>query len=318
MQRRPQVNTHRQPSQQQKRTFYVEGEDALKVWTHESGSQVVARSGVPQHYLAVQVDRTLRRPTILAAPTGNSEQIKYRVKAFPYKYLEGPDKRIVQSVVEALQLDSAPPAARASATSLVNDLTRMFKDREAISLETYLNVNNEGKLGVCRAALRFDDSARKSSGRQEDLQQYRRLEEEDPDEVEAAKDGIVLVRLDDPEARIGTLINGAGLAMNAVDALSDYGARSTNFLDTGGKATSDTVKKSFELLLKDHRVKVIFVNIFGGLTLCDMIANGIMMAFKDLDMKIPVVVRLRGTNEEKGQKMVSSSSGLLYQHRLTL
>lgn len=99
-------------------------------------------------------------------------------------------------------------------------------------------------------------------------------------------------------------VNGAGLAMNTVDALADHGGRCANFLDTGGKATSETVKSSFRIILKDSRVKTIFVNIFGGLTLCDMIANGVILAYKDLGIKVPVVVRLRGSNEELGQKMV--------------
>ena len=93
--------------------------------------------------------------------------------------------------------------------------------------------------------------------------------------------------------------------MNTVDAIADLGGKCANFLDTGGKATSETVKTSFKILLKDSRVKTIFVNIFGGLTLCNMIADGIVLAYKDLGIKVPVVVRLRGTNEEIGQKMVS-------------
>ena len=92
--------------------------------------------------------------------------------------------------------------------------------------------------------------------------------------------------------------------MNTVDALSRYGGHCTNFLDTGGKATSETVKASFRIVSSDSRVKAIFVNIFGGLTRCDMIAEGIILAFRDLGMRVPVVVRLRGTNEEIGQKMV--------------
>ena len=95
--------------------------------------------------------------------------------------------------------------------------------------------------------------------------------------------------------------------MNTVDAISDLGGKCSNFLDTGGKATSETVKSSFHIILKDPRVKTIFVNIFGGLTLCDMIANGIILAYKDLGIEVPVVVRLRGTNEEIGQNMVSKS-----------
>ena len=99
-------------------------------------------------------------------------------------------------------------------------------------------------------------------------------------------------------------VNGAGLAMNTNDAIADLGGMCANFLDTGGKATSETVKTSFKIILNDPRVKVVFVNIFGGLTLCDMIAEGIMLAYKELGINVPVVVRLRGTNEKIGQKMV--------------
>jgi succinyl-CoA synthetase alpha subunit len=103
--------------------------------------------------------------------------------------------------------------------------------------------------------------------------------------------------------------------MNTVDALTIHGGHCANFLDTGGKATSETVKSSFRIICSDPRVNAVFVNIFGGLTRCDMIAEGIIMAFRDLDMKVPVVVRLRGTNEELGQKMVrypKRYAGLLF------
>lgn len=100
-------------------------------------------------------------------------------------------------------------------------------------------------------------------------------------------------------------VNGAGLAMNTVDALADHGGQCSNFLDTGGKATAETVKASFGLILKDPNVKVVFVNIFGGLTRCDMIAEGIILAYREVKIGVPVVVRLRGTNEGEGQKLVS-------------
>lgn len=106
--------------------------------------------------------------------------------------------------------------------------------------------------------------------------------------------------------------------MNTNDAVHDLGGKCTNFLDTGGKATSETVKASFRIILMDARVKTIFVNIFGGLTLCDMIAEGIILAYKVLDIKLPVVVRLRGTNEEIGQKMVRTSFLLLSRCSKTL
>jgi len=100
--------------------------------------------------------------------------------------------------------------------------------------------------------------------------------------------------------------------MNTIDALADAGGKAANFLDTGGKATSDTVKKSFQIILRDERVKVVFVNIFGGLTLGDMIANGVLLAFKELDMRLPVVVRIRGTNEKEGQQIVSFPTAKLF------
>lgn len=114
----------------------------------------------------------------------------------------------------------------------------------------------------------------------------------------------------EPRNLIGTLVNGAGLAMNTIDVLSlrlsapPYSTSAANFLDTGGKATSETIKTSFKLILSDPRVSVVFVNIFGGLTLCDMIAEGIIMAFKEVGVDKPVVVRLRGTNEEVGQEIL--------------
>ena len=100
-------------------------------------------------------------------------------------------------------------------------------------------------------------------------------------------------------------MNGAGLAINSEDALTIHGGHCANFLDTGGKATTETVKSSFRIITSDRRVKAIFVNIFGGLTRCDMIAEGIILAFQEMEMTVPVVVRLRGTNEERGQQMVS-------------
>ena len=156
--------------------------------------------------------------------------------------------------------------------------------------------------------FRSDDSSFRSSKRQADIHNLRQKEREQPEEVEAEKDGIVYVRMDEEDANIGTLVNGAGLAMNTVDALRLHGGKAVNFLDTGGKATSETVKKSFELILKDERVKVIFVNIFGGLTDGGMIADGILLAFKEVDMKnIPVVVRIRGTNDQEGQRKIAES-----------
>ena len=263
------------------------------------------RKEADKRFLAFTVNRSDRCPAIIASPTAQEGKIRPRSRTFNYDYRAGPDEATSKAVFEHLHMDAAPPAAMATLGKILKSLADLFKGKEAYALSIHISGTQDGNLQVERAEFGFDDSAYKSCKRQEDLVALRDRTLEDPDEVEGEKDGIVYVKLDDPEARIGTLDNGAGLAMNTVDALHGLGANPTNFLDTGGKATSGTIKKSFELLLKDSRTKVIFVNIFGGLTLCDMIADGIMLAFKDLSMSVPVVVRLRGTNEEKGQKMVS-------------
>ena len=265
-----------------------------------------AGQGADRHFLGVTVDRSNRCPALIVSPTADASQIFTRAKTFSYGYNHGPDQQTIKAAMAHLQMDAAPPAAMASVAKLIDVLVDIFKSKEAYALSTYFKHTQDGNIEVDDAKFSFDNSAYVSAKRQHDIHALRDTSKEDADEVEAEKSGIIYVKLDDPQANIGTLINGAGLAMNATDALSEYGARPTNFLDTGGKATSETIKKAFEVLLRDERIKVIFVNIFGGLTLCDMIAEGILLAFKDLDMKIPIVVRLRGTNEEKGQQIVSS------------
>lgn len=258
-----------------------------------------------QRFLAITVDRSNRCPAVLVSPSTDPDQMYPRCKSFPYDYATGPDSNTIREAMRHMQLSAAPPLGGAAAGKLISTLAQIFKEKEAYALSTYLSGQPDGSLAVHKAQFSFDNSAYKSAKRQADVHEQRDRSKEDQDELSVEGEGIVYIKLDDPEASIGTLINGAGLAMNANDALTLRGARPTNFLDTGGKATKETVKMSFEVLLRDPRVKVIFVNIFGGLTLCDMIAEGIMLAFKDLEMKIPVVVRLRGTNEERGQRMVS-------------
>ena len=261
------------------------------------------------YYIGIIVDRTERSPCIAVAPTADPSAIDARVKRFPYDWQEGPTDSLISSAVDYLQIGSQQ-TAKQQITQLITSLAKMYKEKEAIILSGCVSVGGSGNLKLHQPSLTlmFDDAAYRSTKRQEDIHRLRQKDQEVPEEVEAEKDGIVYVKFDDPEGKIGTLVNGAGLAMNTVDALKLHGGRATNFLDTGGKATSETVKKSFELILQDPRVKVIFVNIFGGLTDGGMIANGILLAFKEVDMKnIPVVVRIRGTNEEVGQKTIAES-----------
>ncbi|OQO04848.1 hypothetical protein B0A48_07865 [Cryoendolithus antarcticus] len=302
-------------AQHQRRNLVLkadQGPGVLKPYLDEVHGVSISTEAAPEDgfYLSVTVDRTERQPALATAPTSDPTQLRDRIKRFPYSWLEGPTRSTVDAAVQHMQLSSAPPQAKTQIASLLQTLAKMYKDKEAVTLASSISLTSEGNIQLHQPSflLQFDDSAFKSLKRQEDIFALRQKETEQAEEVEAEKDGIVYVKLEDPEANIGTLVNGAGLAMNTVDALRQYGGRATNFLDTGGKATADTVKKSFELILRDPRVKVIFVNIFGGLTDGGMIADGVLLAFKEVDMKgVPVVVRIRGTNEEVGQKRIAES-----------
>lgn len=220
-----------------------------------------------------------------------------------------------------LQLDAAPSKTKAQIEQLIRNLWDLYTQKEAITTTLSVSISaNSHDIAVHEPYLFFDDAAFKSNNRQADLHALRDMTSVSATEREAEHAGIVYIPLPSPPSSspepptnlIGTLVNGAGLAMNANDVLtlrlsdpsSPHATAPANFLDTGGKATSDTIKTSFKLILSDPRVSVVFVNIFGGLTLCDMIAEGIILAFKEVGVDKPVVVRLRGTNEELGQEVL--------------
>ncbi|KAL2067101.1 hypothetical protein VTL71DRAFT_1525 [Oculimacula yallundae] len=286
----------------QRRSLYVR-EDLAQDLLRERGFNASEYSGKgTKRMLAVGVDRANMSPCIIASPATDPENPHAEAKKFPFEYKTGVDASQIQAIADHLHLGES---SKESLPKLINGLVKLYMEKEAFLLETTF-VERLGDLKIVGANFGFDDAAFRSTKRQADIHGLRRIEEEDAQEVEAEKDGIVYIKLAG-DGNIGTLVNGAGLAMNTVDALADAGGKAANFLDTGGKATSETVKKSFQVILQDPRVKVIFVNIFGGLTLGDMIANGILLAFKELEMRLPVVVRIRGTNEEEGQKIISES-----------
>lgn len=289
---------------QQKRTLYISHEHASDL-LRERGINVSNDSTAKnQRLLSISIDRTAKSPSIVVSATTEESQIYAKTKTFPFDYRTGVGALQFSAIAEAIGLPNAQEPLKA----LINKLVTLYMEKEAFLLETHV-VERLGNLEVVNTHFGFDDAAFRSTKRQADIHGLRAIDSEDPHEIEAEKDGIVYIKFAG-NGNIGTLVNGAGLAMNTVDALADAGGKAANFLDTGGKATSETVKKSFEVILADPRVKAIFVNIFGGLTLGDMIANGVLLAFKDLDMKIPVVVRIRGTNEAEGQKIVSQVFGV--------
>jgi succinyl-CoA synthetase alpha subunit len=285
------------------------------------------------HYLGISPHRVNRSPSIIAAPTANPDQLHHRVRRFPFDYREGPSPKAVNDAIAWLQIDAAPSKAKAQVAETITNLWKLYTKKEAIDAHVSLSLNpNQDEIQIYNPYLLFDDAPYRSNQRQADLHALRN--ELSPTELEAEQAGIVYIPLDTPQpdsrlqasstppcatdssARnlVGTLVNGAGLAMNTNDVLHlrlsqpPYSTANANFLDTGGKATSQTIMTSFKLILSDPRVAVVFVNIFGGLTLADMIAEGIILAFKEVGVDKPVVVRLRGTNEEKGQEVLAKAN----------
>ncbi len=176
----------------------------------------------------------------------------------------------------------------------------MAYDCEMIEINP-LALNKENQLQILDLKMSFDDNA---MFRHPDLQELRDFEEEDARELEASKYGLSYVSL---TGNIGCLVNGAGLAMGTMDIIKQYGGDPANFLDVGGGANQETVTQAFRIILRDKAVKGIFVNIFGGIMKCDVIANGIVAAVKDLGLKVPLVVRLEGTNVDLGKKILIES-----------
>jgi succinyl-CoA synthetase beta subunit len=188
------------------------------------------------------------------------------------------------------------------ATPFFQALYRAFIDTDASMVE--INpcvVTGDGKLVALDAKVTFDDNA---LFRHKDLRELRDLDEEDPLEVEASKYGLNYIKLD---GTVACMVNGAGLAMATMDIIKYTGGSPANFLDVGGGATADQVKNAFHILLSDPEVRAVFINIFGGILRCDVLATGVVAAAKDLHVKIPIVVRMEGTNVERGQQILRES-----------
>ncbi|KAF2873882.1 succinyl-CoA ligase subunit alpha [Massariosphaeria phaeospora] len=275
----------------------------------------------PSHFLGITVARSARSPSIITSPTTSPTQLPNRIHHTPFDYRIGPTPSTIASALSHLQLDAAPPKATAQTASLIHNLWALYREKEAITATVSLSVStSEDGIEVHDPYLLLDDAAFKSNGRQSDLHARRDTSHVPAAVLEAEAHGIVYIPLE-PAAQcathlIGTLVNGAGLALNTLDVLALRLASpptctaAANFLDTGGKATAATISTSFKLILSDPRVSVVFVNIFGGLTLCDMIAEGIVLACREVEVGVgvgvrkPVVVRLRGTRESEGMEVL--------------
>lgn len=317
---------------QQTRGLHLDSSASQKLLREEKTNATFQWNRSQSRYLALGIDRATRSPClitgILQGTKARRDPAKFTKILLPpgatdILALDGTKawEEIAATLMDKLQVadKTKTGAVAAGLGGVIRDLGRVFRDKEAkhVGLEFSVLEYKNGKVlfPVYDLRVELDDAAPRSGGRLADVHyRYGALEARDPGAREAEAEGIVYHRLNpgDRAHNIGTLVNGAGLAMNTVDALAEHGGWAANFLDTGGKATSETVRRSFEIILQDDRVRVVFVNIFGGLTLGDMIARGIVLAYKEVDIKVPVVVRIRGTNEEEGQRIIAESGLPLY------
>ena len=256
-------------------------------------------------YLSILVDRAAEVPVIMASAAGGME-IEEVAKKDPSAILRetihpavGLEPYQARKIAFGLGL---PLEVVNYATPFLQALYRAFTDTDASLLEINPCVlTGDGKLVALDAKMTFDDNA---LFRHKELRELRDLDEEDPLEVEASKYGLNYIKLD---GSVACMVNGAGLAMATMDIIKYAGGSPANFLDVGGGASSDQVKNAFRILMNDPAVKAVFINIFGGILRCDVLATGVVAAAKDLQWKVPVVVRMEGTNVEVGQQILRDS-----------
>ena len=256
-------------------------------------------------YLSFLVDRASSRITILASTEGGVEIEEVAEKT--------PEKIVRVAIDPALGLSAFQAREVAFALKLEGDafkkgviflqnMYRLFVEKDCSMIEVNpLVVTKTGDVIALDAKMGFDDNA---LFRHPDILAFRDLNEEAPEEIEASKFNLNFIKLD---GTIGCMVNGAGLAMGTMDIIKYHGGSPANFLDVGGSATEDAVMNAFRIILQDKAVKGVMVNIFGGIMRCDIVAGGIVKAAKQIGIKVPVVVRLEGTNVEEGKKILADS-----------
>jgi succinyl-CoA synthetase beta subunit len=256
-------------------------------------------------YLSALVDRATSRIAFIVSTEGGMdiEEVAHKtpekIQTFQIEPAVGYSPYIGNEIATALNLkgDAAKQIGQ-----VVKSLYDAFVAKDMSLLEVNpLVVTKDGKIICLDAKINFDDN---SLYRHKDIQALRDLDEEDPMEVEASKYDLSYVKLD---GEIGCMVNGAGLAMATMDIIKLYGSEPANFLDVGGGASKEKVTAAFKIIVSDPHVKGILVNIFGGIMKCDIIAEGIIAAAKEVSLKVPLVVRLEGTNVELGKEILAKS-----------
>ncbi|MFN4354086.1 ADP-forming succinate--CoA ligase subunit beta [Parvibaculum sp.] len=276
-----------------------EGKEVHRLYIEEGSS--IER----ELYLSVLVDRATSRISFIASTEGGMDieevaaKTPEKILSFSVDPASGISSFHGRKVAYALGLEGD---LNKQGVALIEKLYKAFVAEDMSMLEINpLVVTGEGKLVCLDAKVNFDSNA---LYRHKDIVELRDLTEEDPSEVEASKYDLNYIKLD---GKIGCMVNGAGLAMATMDIIKLYGSEPANFLDVGGGATKEKVTAAFKIILSDPSVEGILVNIFGGIMRCDIIAEGVVAAAKEVSLSVPLVVRLEGTNVELGKKIMAES-----------
>ncbi len=286
----------------------------MQLVTHQTGpeGQKVRRLLVEEGadikkelYVSMVTDRVSQRVVLMASSEGGMDieevahshpELIHHIAIDPATGLKDAEAEDIASKI------GVPTGSLADARTLLQNLYRCFMETDASLAEINpLILTGDGKVIALDAKFNFDSNA---LYRQPAIVAYRDLDEEDPAEIEASKFDLAYISLD---GNIGCLVNGAGLAMATMDTIKLFGGEPANFLDVGGGATAEKVTEAFKIMLKNPGLKAILVNIFGGIMRCDVIAEGVIAASKAVSLQVPLVVRMKGTNEDLGKKMLAES-----------
>ncbi|TAL25772.1 MAG: ADP-forming succinate--CoA ligase subunit beta [Aquabacterium sp.] len=286
----------------------------MQLKTHQTGpeGQKVGRLLIEEgadikkeYYVAALTDRATQKVALMASSEGGMdiEEVAHSTPEKIIKVFADPLVGLTDAQAKQLAVGiGVPEASQAQAIDVFKKLYQCYMETDASLAEINpLILEGNGKIKALDAKFNFDSNA---LFRHPEIVAYRDLAEEDPAEIEASKFDLAYIQLD---GNIGCLVNGAGLAMATMDTIKLFGGSPANFLDVGGGATAEKVTEAFKIMLKNPEVKAILVNIFGGIMRCDTIADGVITASKAVGLKVPLVVRMKGTNEDIGKKLLADS-----------
>ncbi len=286
----------------------------MQLVTHQTGPQgqkvrrLLIEDGADikkEYYVSAVTDRSSQRVALMASSEGgmNIEEVAHATPEKIIKVFVDPATGLTAAQAKELADGIGVPAgSTAQCVDVMQKLYKVYMDTDASLVEINpLILEGNGNIKALDAKFNFDSNA---LYRHPEIVAYRDLDEEDAAEVEASKFDLAYISLD---GDIGCLVNGAGLAMATMDTIKLFGAEPANFLDVGGGATPEKVTEAFKIMLKNRKVKAILVNIFGGIMKCDTIAMGVISACKATNLNVPLVVRMKGTNEEIGKQMLADS-----------